>query len=126
MLAGVLQGGTGGPLGQPRSLLPLFSGGTFDAHFNRDSQGRSLRFRTPNGTRAAVLQAVITGAPAQCRNLPLVPLTAVHAATRALSCTTALGCFLVISADCLCHAAEASMQLLQATAAMRTTAPSFV
>jgi hypothetical protein len=70
-------------LGRPSSLLPLFSGGTFDAHFNRDSQGRSLRFLTPNGTRAALLQAVITGMLAEC--MPLLPLRAVHAACDARS-----------------------------------------
>lgn len=87
MLAEVLQGLAAKCFGQPRSLLPLFSGGTFDAHFNRDSQGRSLRFHTPNGTRAAVLQAVITGVPAQ--SMPLLPLTSVHDACNALSCTAA-------------------------------------
>ena len=46
---------------RPQQVLPLFRGGTFDAGFNADEARAPIRFRTPNGTRRALLEAVITG-----------------------------------------------------------------
>ena len=46
---------------RPQQMVPLFSGGTFDAGFNRDEARAPIRFATPNGTRRALLEAVITG-----------------------------------------------------------------
>ena len=50
--------GAAGP--QPSKVIKLFSGGTFDAQYN--ARRPTLRFRTPNGTERALLEAVITGA----------------------------------------------------------------
>ena len=50
--------GAAGP--QPSQVIKLFSGGTFDAQYN--ARRPTLRFRTPNGTERALLEAVITGA----------------------------------------------------------------
>ena len=44
----------------PTEVIPLFSGGTFDAAYN--SLRPTLRVRTPKGTARALLEAVITGA----------------------------------------------------------------
>ncbi|KAK9821321.1 hypothetical protein WJX81_001912 [Elliptochloris bilobata] len=44
---------------QPTEVIPLFGGGTFDSAYN--AQRPTLRFRTPNGTARALLEAVITG-----------------------------------------------------------------
>ena len=60
-----------------QKLLPLFSGGTFDAGFNADEVRAPIRFRTPYGTRRAMLEAVITGA---C-------LLSMHAAQQVYSCS---------------------------------------
>lgn len=51
-------GGAAGPV--PTEVIPLFSGGTFDAAYN--SRRPTLRVRTPEGTARALLEAVITGA----------------------------------------------------------------
>ncbi|BDA49567.1 hypothetical protein COCOBI_14-1860 [Coccomyxa sp. Obi] len=54
-----LQGSAKG--GNAFHLLPLFTGGTFDAHFNSEDERRPIRFATPKGTQRAILEAVITG-----------------------------------------------------------------
>lgn len=54
--------GAAGP--QPSKVIKLFSGGTFDAQYN--ARRPTLRFRTPNSTERALLEAVITGA--SCAN----------------------------------------------------------
>ena len=50
--------GAAGP--QPSKVIKLFGGSTFDAQYN--ARRPTLRFRTPNGTERALLEAVITGA----------------------------------------------------------------
>jgi hypothetical protein len=46
---------------RPTQTVPLFKGGTFDAHFNSDEERRPIHFGTPKGMQRAVLEAVITG-----------------------------------------------------------------
>lgn len=53
--------GTASPLAaRPMSVVPLFSGGTFDAGYNQ--RQAPIKFRTPWGVKKALLYAVITGA----------------------------------------------------------------
>lgn len=44
-----------------RMLVPLFSGGTFDAGFNGADNRRPITVSTPAGTARAYIEAVITG-----------------------------------------------------------------
>lgn len=46
---------------KPFALQPLFSGGTFDADYNKPEQHQPIQFDTPQGTDRAVLHAFITG-----------------------------------------------------------------
>lgn len=50
--------GAAGPA--PAEVIPLFSGGTFDAAYN--ARRPTLHVRTPDGTARALLEAVIAGA----------------------------------------------------------------
>ncbi len=44
-----------------RRLIPLFSGGTFDAGFNGAETRQPISISTPEGTERAYIEAVITG-----------------------------------------------------------------
>ena len=44
-----------------RRLVPLFSGGTFDADFNAAQGRQPIVIPTPRGTERAYIEAVITG-----------------------------------------------------------------
>ena len=44
-----------------RRLIPLFSGGTFDADFNAAQDRQPIVIPTPRGTERAYIEAVITG-----------------------------------------------------------------
>ena len=57
--------GSGDPFGaldsklKPHSILPLFDGGEFDAEYN--TRYKPVEFKTPDGIKKAVLEAVVTG-----------------------------------------------------------------